>query len=232
MSPLDQIESGILSQNWTLVIEGYNLMTGKNLAVKLEPKRIFIDNVLTEVKPKRGRPKKVSVPDQPLTSASPLPNPPVSISSADGLNSMLSVHDSLEIEHDNGDNFTRFKKDEPDTFEKFRIQMNPNPPEELDEDGRKKSRPLPFDFKAGKKNSFVDDGTLFTEEIPQKEYKEKMEVRARAKERRPEQKFVKKECATCHQKIEIDKTTAFRYANPDETESSKPFYYCDKCLRR
>ncbi len=225
MSPLDLLEEGIKNRNWFQAVDGFNQLTGKRLV------RPITEEELKEVKD--------WMPSEEVAKEVMTDMPPF-------VPTHLSVHDTLEIIADEKTEKVVKKRGrpkkvkvveatvepQPDNFDKFRIKLNPTPPVELDEDGRKKSRALPFDFIAAKKNSWVDDKNIAADEIPTGEYDKKMKERAATKERRPPPRMTKIECTTCHDKVEIELVLAAKYADPTVSDSPKPSFVCEKCLKR
>lgn len=166
MTPLEQIEQGLLTGDLNIVAEGYKSLTGKN---PLE----FRDPLIKTTK-KRGR--------------KPKSTPQV---------------------------------DDVDPFAEFRTPI----PENIA--GGKEGRCRAAPFVLPKENEFKDDKKLHKEDI---KLDKKLTKGVSRSARRPEVNMVNLKCVKCKEGFEVQEQFALRFADPDNSEDTRPQFLCEKCF--
>lgn len=216
MSPLQELKEGIVQQNWTKVLQGYNSLTGENLAIKLEP---FEVTEPSKPKKPKGLPKK--------TPKIIEPSPEDVVSYGDDMAGMDFSNVENTVTARSIPDKVENKTTEPiDPFAEFR--MPPLKPQGQDSGDMKYAKAVPFFKREG--NKFEDNNEEFITET--KTDKKLIRTLIKKKQVAPTRNSLlsKVTCAKCHKDVEIAADLASKYGD-GSPDSMHPTFFCDNCIK-
>lgn len=91
-------------------------------------------------------------------------------------------------------------------------------------------QPRTVDRKPSNSNTFVDDGTLFRDQMQSVNPAYKSLYRSRTPRRRPVV-YVERNCTSCGNSVRMPAHLASNYSFVDSDASIKPLFKCEACIR-